>query len=127
MDDSEQRAASSTWTSCLEEPEVNYMDVDTGMSYVEGLDDRRLGKRQQIPYSDDFHFEFSVDGKMTSYNRTQFQPLRESGNIQRVVEVFTMLDDPDYVKNGEEKNIEVAFRMTGGHGKAFGLTHVYWA
>ena len=117
----------------IDEPEANYMADDTEMNYVEGLDestDARRLKRKQIPYSNDFHFEFSVDGKITSLNVTEFTAANQAGAIQRVVEVFTMLDDPDYVKDGEEKDIEVALRITGSGGatgKGFALTHVYWA
>lgn len=47
---------------------------------------------------------------------------------QRVVEVFTLLDDEAFVKEGEKKDVEVAIRMRGcGDEKVFSLTHVYWA
>ena len=83
-------------------------------------------KRQPPEYCDDFHFDFAVDGKITTYNREQFKEADK--NIQRVVEVFTMLDDPTYVKEGEEKDVELAVRMRGcGNEKVFSLTHVYWA
>ena len=83
-------------------------------------------KRQPNPYCDDFHFDFAVDGKVTTYNITEFQQANTA--IQRVVECFTMLDDPKYVNEGEEKDIELAIRMRGcGNSKVFSLTHVYWA
>lgn len=88
--------------------------------------EQRNLKRQQIPYCDDFHFDFAVDGKITSWNLEEFKEANK--NIQRVVEVFTMLDDPAYVKEGEEKDVELAIRLHGcGDEKVFSLTHVYWA
>jgi len=90
------------------------------------VDEHRSLKREQIPFCDDFFFDFAVDGKITSWNLEQFQQANK--NIQRVVEVFTMLDDPTYVKDGEEKDVELAIRMRGcGDQKVFSLTHVYWA
>lgn len=83
-------------------------------------------KRQPNPYCDDFHFDFAVDGKITTYNATEFQ--QANNEIQRVVECFTMLDDAKYVNEGEEKDVELALRMRGcGNSKVFSLTHVYWA
>jgi hypothetical protein len=83
-------------------------------------------KREPLEFCDDFHFDFSVDGNMTTYDLDQFKEANK--NVQRVVEVFTMLDDPNYVKKGEEKDVELAIRMRGcGRDKVFSLTHVYWA
>ena len=83
-------------------------------------------KRQPPEYCDDFHFDFAVDGKITSYDTNEFK--KASNGIQRVVEVVTMLDDSTYVKEDEEKDVELAIRMRGcGNQKVFSLTHVYWA
>jgi hypothetical protein len=91
----------------------------------QSLDERDL-KQQPPAFCDDFHFDFSVDEKITTYNLEEFKEADK--NIQRVVEVFTMLDDPSYVKEGEEKDVELAIRMRGcGNVKVFSLTHVYWA
>lgn len=88
------------------------------------LRQRRELKRESPKYCDDFHFEFAIDGKITSWNLEQFKEANK--NIQRVVEVFTLLDDPAYVK--EEKDVELAIRMRGcGNTKVFSLTHIYWA
>lgn len=87
--------------------------------------ERRL-KKEPPEYCDDFHFDYAIDGKITSWNLEEFKEANKS--IQRVVEVFTLLDDPTYVKEGEEKNVELAIRMRGcGNTKVFSLTHVYWA
>jgi hypothetical protein len=102
-------------------------DVGDGPDYgdEDEWENRNL-KRAQIPYCDDFRFDFAVDGKITTYNAAEFQ--QADNAIQRVVECFTMLDDPKYMKDGEEKDVEVAIRMRGcGNDKVFSLTHVYWA
>lgn len=92
----------------------------------ESENENRQLKRQPLPFCEDFHFDFAVDGKNTSWNLEQFK--EASQNIQRVVEIFTMLDDPNYVKEGEERDVELAIRMHGcGKDKVFSLTHVYWA
>jgi hypothetical protein len=83
-------------------------------------------KREPLPFCDEFHFDFAIDGNITSWNLEQFMEARQE--IQRVVEVYTLLDDVSYIEEGEEKDIEVAIRMHGcGNDKVFSLTHVYWA
>jgi hypothetical protein len=90
------------------------------------LSEHRDLKRQQIPFCDNFRFDFAIDGKITSWDLDQYK--ESNKNIQRVVEVFTMLDDGTYVNEGEEKDVELAIRMRGcGNEKVFSLTHVYWA
>ena len=54
---------------------------------------------------------------------------RRLGNFEivRVVELFSILEDPNYT-GGEEKDVEVGLRIVGcGRSKTFSLTHVYWA
>ena len=76
-------------------------------------------------YCDEFHFEYSVDGNVTSLDRSEYY--QKKRGVQRVVEVFPVLNNPGYT-NGIEKDIEVAIRITGcGRTKTFLLTHVYWA
>merc|ERR1712224_879905 len=80
-------------------------------------------------YCADFKFEYSIDGKVTSLNKGEYQ--RRSAHIQRVVEVIKLSEDPN-ITGGEEKEVEVAFRMSGcpnsgGDAKTFQLTHIYWA
>lgn len=88
--------------------------------------ERRNLKSKPPEYCEDFHFDFAVDGNITTHDLEQFK--EASKQIQRVVEVLTMLDDPEYVKDGEEKDVELAIRMRGcGRDKVFSLTHVYWA
>ena len=73
----------------------------------------------------DFRFEFAIDGKVTSWDKETWQQRLKPA--QRVVQVVTLLDDPDYTK-GETKDVELAFRITGcGRRKSMKLTHVYWS
>jgi hypothetical protein len=88
--------------------------------------ERQLKGPPTPSYCDDFKFEFSIDGKVTSWNQEQFEQSKH--NIQRVVEIVTLVEDPD-LTGGQEQEVELAFRMTGcGHdGRTFSLSHVYWA
>ena len=82
-------------------------------------------KIQPAPFCDDFKFEFAIDGKITSWNLREWQ--ENNKIVQRVVELATLLDDPNYT-GGETKNVELAIRIGGcGRVKNFGLTHIYWA
>lgn len=86
---------------------------------------RELGKRKAPEYCQNFKFEFFIDGKKTVWNKGQF--LQQIKNLDRVVEVVKLTEDPN-LTGGEEKEVELAFRMTGcGNDKNFQLTHVYWA
>jgi hypothetical protein len=78
---------------------------------------------------EEFRFEFAIDGKITSWTHEEFESRRTE--IQRVVNVWTLFDDPSYVVDGP-KDVELALRLTGcGYNKeqspTFSLTHVYWA
>lgn len=103
----------------------NTVNNERNLGASQSLDERYL-KRQPPEFCHDFHFEFSVDGKLTSFNLEQY--MEASNSIQRVVDVVTLMDDPAYIKEGEEKDVDLAIRMTGcGNQKVFSLTHVYWA
>lgn len=82
--------------------------------------------KPKVPdYCDKFKFEFSIDGgKVVEWNKDKF--LENMGHLQRVVEVLKVAEDPS-ITNGEEREIEIAFRMTGCFEKQMHLTHVYWA
>ena len=115
------------WKTANNEVTNEQRNLRTGQvpNYVEDFEGRRLGQK---PFCKDFFFDFAVDGKITSYNATEFSTLSHRGNIQRTLEVYTFLDDPEYVKDGEEKDVEVAIRIRGcGRDNTFGLTHVHWA
>jgi hypothetical protein len=116
------------WTTVNNERHLrNHTGIvdETEYNGVEEWERRNL-KAAPIPFCDNLHFDFAVDDKVTTYNLTEFQEADK--NIQRVVETFTLLDNPTYVKAGKEKNVEVTIRMRGcGNSKVFSLTHVYWA
>jgi hypothetical protein len=62
---------------------------------------------------------------MTSLNREQYE--EKKNFVQRVVETIVLLKDPNYT-GGQEKEVEVAIRITGCvHDKVLSLTHVYWS
>lgn len=84
------------------------------------LQDEEDGLRRLLPES--FRFEFAVNGKITSW--TEKQVHENTGQLQRVVEVITLLDDPQYPKG----NVSVAIRILGcDHQCAYGVPHIYWA
>ena len=85
----------------------------------------RRVKNKPAEFCDEFRFEYAVDGTVTSLNYTEWQA--RSHLVQRVVQVFTILEDPDYT-GGKEQEVEIAVRITGcARAKHFALTHVYWA
>ena len=88
--------------------------------------DRNLMRSYETPeLPDEFQFEYAINGKITTLNKTQF--LEEKKQIQRVVETITLLDDRDF-SGGEAQNVEVAIRLRGcGRSCVFGLSHIYWA
>jgi hypothetical protein len=91
---------------------------------IEKDEPRRL-KSSAPPICDDFAFDFAIDGKITTWNRTEWEEHGEA--IQRVVQTWTLMDDPDYT-GGATKNVELAMRQRGcGRSRTFSLTHVYWS
>lgn len=87
---------------------------------------RRLGDGDDNEkICDTFAFEYAIDGKKTVMDRDLFQSSKHK--VQRVVGFWYLLDDPEYTK-GQERDVEVAIRMTGcGRETTFALSHVYWA
>jgi hypothetical protein len=91
---------------------------------IEKDEPRRL-KSSAPPICDDFAFDFAIDGKITTWNRTEWEEHGEA--IQRVVQTWTLMDDPDYT-GGKTKNVELAMRQRGcGRSRTFSLSHVYWS
>ena len=86
----------------------------------------RALKAPPLPYCDEFRFQFAIDGKVTEWNREEF--LEHNKELQRVVEVQTLLDDPNFTD--KPRDITLAIRMVGCGAttkKTFSLTHVYFA
>ena len=77
------------------------------------------------PYCDDFRFEFTIDGKVTSWDKATWQ--KNLVQTQRVVQTTVLLDDANFTR-GQSKTVELAMRITGCQRvKGLQLTHVYWA
>jgi hypothetical protein len=86
---------------------------------------RRLKVPQSPKYCDEFRFEYAIDGKITSLNKTEYDAAHKQ--TQRVVEVATLLKDPAFT-GGEEREVEVGVRLTGcKQSKVFRVTHLYYA
>ena len=83
---------------------------------------QRMLKPKVPEFCKDFKFEFAIDGKITSWDQTQFEEHKRKP--QRVVEFFTLLDDDNW---DGTKDVEVAIRTTGcGRSKPLDITHMYW-
>ena len=99
--------------------------VVNGLPPPEEEEDRKL-KYVPPDYCAEFKFEFAIDGKITTWDREEFQ--KKSLALQRVVEVQVLLNNTAFTS--EPKDVEFAVRMTGcgtSTRKTFSLTHVYWA
>ncbi len=108
------------WTSINNERRLGSPSNDTKVN-----EHSRLLKEMPAPFCDEFHFDYAIDGNVTSLNLTEWQ--QRSYQVQRVVEVLTILEDPSYT-GGQEREIEIAVRITGcARKKHFALTHVYWS
>jgi hypothetical protein len=93
---------------------------------IEKDETRRLKGAPPPPLCDDFAFDFAIDGKITTWNRTEYME-EHMKSIQRVVQTWTLMDDPDYT-GGATKDVELAVRQRGcGRSSTSSLTHVYWA
>jgi hypothetical protein len=87
-------------------------------------DEQRRLKSSAPPICDDFAFDYAIDGKITTWNRTDWE--EQGAEVQRVVKIWTLLDDPEYT-GGASKDVEVAIRQRGcGRSRTFSLTHIYW-
>ena len=86
---------------------------------------RRLAPKPDVPeFCADFQFEFAIDGKVTTWDREEWQ--KREYKPARVVQLWTLLDDPNFTD--KPIDVELAIRMKGcGRTKVFQLTHVYWA
>jgi hypothetical protein len=81
---------------------------------------RRLKTAADFP--DDFKFEYSINGIVTTLSKQEF--LERRREPQRVFELITLMDDPSFTGS----SIEVAIRLRDcGHDCVIGLTHLYWA
>ena len=87
---------------------------------------RQYSRRRRLDntYCDDWRFEFAIDGKISSWTYDQWNTKLYAA--QRVAHFTTLLDDVNYT-SGQEKDVEVAMRMTGcARDVTFTLSHIYW-
>jgi hypothetical protein len=101
----------------------NVTDVfDDEYEYLDSESPPNQERRLSLP--DNFIFDYAINGKITSLTRDQFAVQLKS--IQRVMDIITLLDDPNFTE--KPANVEVAFRLRGcGSDCTLALTHVYWA
>lgn len=97
---------------------------------TEAVNENKRRLKPAVPeYCDDFQFQFAIDGKITTWNLTEWK--EREVPLQRVVQLWTLLDDETYGAGGDDepsRTVELAIRATGcGRIKTFYLTHVYWA
>lgn len=82
---------------------------------------RNLKVDADVVMTETLEFDFSINGKITTWNKTEVIANRHKQ--ERVVELFKLLDDPSF-----KGDVEVALRLRGvGREQNFDLTHVYWA
>lgn len=111
-----------TWHKKGENPQTKDWTSENNES---GTMERLLQNDAESQWCEAFKFEYAIDGEVTSMAEAEFVVKKHS--VQRVVETITILEDPNYT-GGEEKEVEVAFRMTGcGAEPLFLLSHIYWA
>jgi len=105
------------WGGASAEATVDWTEVNDGE-----YDRRVLGGPP--PFPDDFLFEWSINGKITSLNKTEYEETYRKIS-QRTMEVITLLDDPDMK---EPEDIEVAVRIRNcGRTNSLKVTHMYWS
>jgi hypothetical protein len=110
-----------------QEPFLRSTSSNSGKDFktTDDHDEERQLKAKTPEYCDDFKFEFAIDGKVTTWDKTKYD--EHYHHIQRVVEVIKVAEDPS-ITGGEEKEIEFAFRILNcGNEKSMRLTHLYWA
>ena len=125
---------SSTWTSINNQGRRHLRgligsDLDGAALLADSFHPEDLPRHMKADppeFCDNFRFEFAIDGKITSWDKDTF--MANNKNAQRVVELQTLMDDPNFTS--EPKDVEFAVRMTGcgdSTKKTFCLTHVYFA
>jgi hypothetical protein len=75
-------------------------------------------------YSNTTIFEYAIDNKIIK-SLTKEELINFIKKPQRVVEIMTLLDDPNFIS---KTNVQVAIRLRNcGHDCALGISHIYWA
>jgi hypothetical protein len=75
----------------------------------------------------DFAFEFSIDGKVTTW--TSEQLTNQTLEAERLIKIVPLLDDRSFAPKGKTMDVELGIRVGGtcGRSAAVALSHVYWA
>ena len=116
------------WTGSNANPNTADWTCENGKTDCPVVNTRRQlsqsRRRLDNTYCDDWRFEFAIDGNITSWTHAQWNDKLYAA--QRVAHFTTLLDDASYT-GGEEKDVEVAMRMTGcARDVTFTLSHIYW-
>ena len=107
-----------------QQQQVEEQIVDESHPQLPPANERRRTKEIDETLPEDFIFDYAIDGKITSLSKAEFLELRKKP--QRVMEMLTLLDDPNFTSSA--RDVEVAFRMRNcGRTCTFALSHVYWA
>jgi len=81
----------------------------------------------ELEVTEDFQFDFSIDGIETSWSKTVFLEKRKSFSGGSV-EFFTLLDSADFAKESTKKNVDLGIQVRNCTTPCgIWLTHVYWA
>lgn len=114
----------ANWTAINNERRLGVEIIDNDVS-IPSLNTTYTRSRRLAAYCDQYEFQVAIDGDIKSYKLDEFKGRLDK--IQRVVEVFPLMADPSYT-NGEEKDVEIAFRMINcGRDVVFNVNHLYWA
>jgi hypothetical protein len=111
--------------------ETSYDDfafkTNTSIAEIDRTSESRVLKKPPPQLCNQFHFEYAIDGKVTSLDVAEYNERAKKGKIQRVVETIVLLEDPSYTA-GVEREVEVAVRIRGcGRHNTFKLSHIYWS
>ncbi len=115
--------------------DTDYVDPEYAFDSLDGDDasstwtDRNEFRHRELQrgvWPETFRFSYAING-VVKETLTHDEFMARIHNVQRVVEAFIILDDPNFIK-GEPQNVEVAIRMHGcGAECVLGFTHAYWA
>jgi hypothetical protein len=120
------------WQGAYANPNTANWKCENGKTDCPAARDERRLMPELLPrrrlkdntYCENWRFEFAVDGKVTSWTHEQWNS--KLYGAQRVAHFTTLLDDADYT-GGQEKDVEIAIRMTGcARDVTFLLSHIYW-
>ena len=84
-------------------------------------------KKEDQSFCKDLTLEFAVNGNITRLNSDEILGPRHS-LVQRVVQIWTVQNDPGLTKGENLVDVEVGVRLRGCQRQhVFWVTHIYWA